>query len=81
VGDAEVQHQRHRARRVREVGRQLNILTMSSPAFSNVLRLGVMRGTEKVSQLLNRPVVSGLQWPLKLSKKKLKFDTNLNVLM
>jgi hypothetical protein len=54
---------------------------MSSPAFSNVLRLGVMRGTEKVSQLLNRPVVSGLQWPLKLSKKKLKFDTNLNVLM
>jgi hypothetical protein len=31
---------------------------MSTPAFSNVLRLGVMRGTEKVSQLLNRPVMS-----------------------
>jgi hypothetical protein len=31
---------------------------MSTPAFINVLRLGVMRGTEKVSQLLNRPVMS-----------------------
>ncbi len=58
VGDAEVQHQRHRARRVRKVGHQLKIPTMSTPAFNNVLRLGVMRGTEKVSQLLNRPVMS-----------------------
>jgi hypothetical protein len=31
---------------------------MSNPAVSNVLRLGVMRGMEKVSQLLNRPVMS-----------------------
>jgi hypothetical protein len=31
---------------------------MSIPAFINVLRLGVMCGTEKVSQLLNRPVMS-----------------------
>jgi hypothetical protein len=58
VGDAEVQHQRHRARRVRKVGRQLNISTISTPAFGNVLRLGFMRSTEKVSQLLNRPVMS-----------------------
>ena len=28
VGDAEVQHQRHRARRIRKVGCQLNIPTM-----------------------------------------------------
>ena len=58
VGDAEIQHQRHRARRVRKVGRQLNIPTMSTPAFSNVFRLGVICGTEKVSQLLNRPVMN-----------------------
>jgi hypothetical protein len=31
---------------------------MSTPAFSNVLRLGFMCGTEKVIQLLNRPVMS-----------------------
>jgi hypothetical protein len=31
---------------------------MSTPAFSNVVRLGFMRCTEKVSQLLNRPVMS-----------------------
>ena len=49
VGDAEIQHQRHRARRVRKVGHQLNIPTMSTPAFSNVVRLGFMRCTEKVT--------------------------------
>jgi hypothetical protein len=58
VGDAEVQHQRHRARRVRKVCFQLDNPTMSTPAFSNVLRLGAMCGAEKVSQVLNRPVMS-----------------------
>ncbi len=58
VGDVEVQDQRHRARRVRKTGRQLNIPTMSTPAVSNVLRLGVMCGTEKVRQLINHPVMS-----------------------
>jgi hypothetical protein len=53
VGDAEVKHQRYRTHRVRKVGHQLDIPTMSTPAFSNVLSLGVMCGTEKVSQLLN----------------------------
>jgi hypothetical protein len=56
--DVEVQDKRNRTRRVRKVDRQLDIPTMSTPAFSNVFRLGVMRGTEKVSQLLNRPVMS-----------------------
>ena len=46
--DVEVQDKRNRTRRVRKVGRQLDIPTMSTPAFSNALRLGVMRGTEKV---------------------------------
>jgi hypothetical protein len=30
---------------------------MSTPVFSNVFRLGVMCGAEKVSQLINRPVM------------------------
>jgi hypothetical protein len=35
-----------------------DIPTMSTTAFSNVLRLGAMCGAEKVSQLLNCPVMS-----------------------
>jgi hypothetical protein len=31
---------------------------MSTPVFSSVLCLGFMGGTEKVSQLINRPVMS-----------------------
>ncbi len=57
VGDTEVQYQRHQARRVRKVGSQLNMPTMSTPAFSNVLRLGFMCGAEEVSRLLNHPVM------------------------
>ncbi len=48
VDDVEVHHQRHRTHLVRKVGHQLDIPTMSTPAFSNVLRLGVMCGAEKV---------------------------------
>ncbi len=58
VVDVEVHHQRYRTRLVRKVGHQLKIPTMSIPAFSNVLCLGVMCGTEKVIQLVNRPVMS-----------------------
>ena len=44
--------------RVQRVGCQFDIPTMSTPAFSTVLRLGVMCGAEKVNQLFNRPVMS-----------------------
>jgi hypothetical protein len=57
VVDVEVQHQRHRTHHVRKVYVQLDIPTMSTPVFSNVFRLGVMCGAEKVSQLINRPVM------------------------
>ncbi len=57
VYDAEVQYQRHRTRRVRKVGRQLDIPTMSTPDFSNMLCLGVMCGGEK-NQLINRQVMN-----------------------
>jgi hypothetical protein len=58
VGDVEVQDQRHRDHLVRKVDHQLDIPTTSTPVFSNVLCLGVMCGAEKVSQLLNRLVMS-----------------------
>jgi hypothetical protein len=59
VGNAEIQHQRHWGCRVRKVGRQFNIPTMSTPALSYVLlRLDFMCCAEKVSQLINRPVMS-----------------------
>jgi hypothetical protein len=58
MGDTKIQHQKHRARRVRKVGRQLNIPTMPTPALSYVLRLHCMSCAEKVSKLINRPVVS-----------------------
>jgi hypothetical protein len=57
VGDVEVQHQRHRVHRVRKVDRQMDIPTMSTPDFSNMLSLGFMGGTEKVRQFLNHPVM------------------------
>jgi hypothetical protein len=54
VGDEGVQDQRHWNHRVREVGIQLNIPTMSTPDFSYVLCLCCMCGTEKVRQLINQ---------------------------
>ncbi len=61
VDDVEVHHQRDLTHRVRKVGRQLDIPTMSTPFFSNVFRphnvdpwfsnvfrLGVMCGVERV---------------------------------
>jgi hypothetical protein len=58
VVDTEVQYQRHWTLRVHKVGRQVYIPTMSTPTFSNVFRLVVKRGTEKVNQLFNHPVLS-----------------------
>ncbi len=48
----------HWTRLLHKVVRQLNIPTMSTPAFSYVLCLDFICSTEKVRQLLNRPVVS-----------------------
>ncbi len=58
MGDAEILHQRHRTRRIRNLDRQVNIPTMSTPGFSYVLCLDIIRCVEKVRQLLNRPVMS-----------------------
>ncbi len=58
VGDAEVQHQRHRARGIREVASQLDVPTLLTPASSHLLRFHFVCCAEKVSKLINRPVVS-----------------------
>jgi hypothetical protein len=58
VVDAEGQDHRHRARRIRKVGSQLDVPTMPTPAFSHLLRFHFVCRAEKVSELINRPVVS-----------------------
>ncbi len=56
VGDAEIQHQRHRTRRIREVTSQLNVPTSLTPALSHLLRFYFVGGVKEVSNLINRPV-------------------------
>ena len=58
VGDAEVQHQRHRTRRVRKVTSQLDVPTSLTPAPSHLLRFYFVGCAKEVSKLINRPVVS-----------------------
>jgi hypothetical protein len=56
--NAEVQHQRHRTRHIREVTSQFDIPTSPTPASSHLLRFHFVFCAEKVSDLINRPVVS-----------------------
>ncbi len=58
MGDAEVHHQRHRTRRVREVTSQLDVPTSLTPAPNHLLRLYFVGCAKEVSKLINRPVVS-----------------------
>jgi hypothetical protein len=56
--NAEVQHQRHWARRIREVTSQLNVPTMLTPASSHLLLpFYFMCCAKEVSDLINRPGV------------------------
>ena len=57
MGDAEVQHQRHRARLVREVTRELDVPTSLTPAPYHLLRFYFVGCAKEVSNLINRPVV------------------------
>ena len=56
--DAEVQHQRHRTRRIRKVTSQLNVPASLTPALSHLLRFHFVGCAKEVSNLTNRPVVS-----------------------
>ena len=51
MGDEKVQDQRH------EVGSQLDVPTLLTPSSSNLLRFHFVCCAEKVSELINRPVV------------------------
>ena len=58
VGDAEIQHQRHQTRRIREVTSQLNVPTSLTPAPSHLLRFYFVGCTKEVTNVINRRVVS-----------------------
>jgi hypothetical protein len=58
VGDEEVQHQRHRTRHIREVTSQLDVPTLLTPAPDHLLCFHFVCCVEKVSDLINHPVVS-----------------------
>ncbi len=53
TGDTEIEHQRHRTRHIHQVSRQLNIPTIPTPAFSQVLCFHCMCCVEKVNKLIN----------------------------
>ncbi len=58
MGDAEIQHQRPRTRRIREVTSQLDVPTSLTPAPSHLLRFHFVCCAKEVSDLINLPVVS-----------------------
>ena len=58
MGDAEVQHQRHRARLVREVTRELDVPTSLTPSPIHLFRFYFVGCVKEVSNLITRPVVS-----------------------
>jgi hypothetical protein len=58
VGDAEVQHQRHRTCRIREIASQLDVPPSLTPAPSHLLHFHFVCGAKEVSDLISRPVVS-----------------------
>ena len=60
VGDAEIQHQRHRTRHNREITSQFDVPTSPTPAPSHLLRFHFVGCAKEVSNLMNRPVVSPL---------------------
>jgi hypothetical protein len=57
MGDTEIHHQRHRACRIHKVSRQVDVPTMMTPTFNDLLCFYFMCCTEKVSSLIDRPVV------------------------
>ncbi len=58
MGDTEVQHQRNRTLRIREVSNQLDVPTLMTPAPNHLLWFRFVCCAEKVNNLNNRPVVS-----------------------
>jgi hypothetical protein len=57
MGDTEIQHQRNRTRLIRKVSLELDVPTMMSPTFNDLLCFDYMCRAEKVNYLMNHPVV------------------------
>jgi hypothetical protein len=57
MGDTEIQYQRHRTRCIHKVFRYLDVPTILTPTFNDLLCFNFMCCTEKVSKLINHPVV------------------------
>ena len=57
MGDTEIQHQRHRTRLIRKVSHELDVPTMMTPTFHDLLCFYLIRCVEKVINLINHPVV------------------------
>jgi hypothetical protein len=57
MGDTEIQHQRHRTRLIHKVFHELDVPTILTPTFNELLCFNLIRCEEKVSNLINHPVV------------------------
>jgi hypothetical protein len=57
MGDTEIQHQRHRDRLICKVSPEIDVPTMMTPTLNDLLCFFSMCGEEKVSDLINHPVV------------------------
>ena len=57
MGDAEIQHQRHRTRCILEVTSQLDVPTSVTPDPIHLLCFHFVGCVKEVSNLINRPVV------------------------
>ncbi len=55
--DTEIQHQRHRTRLIHKVSHELDVPTMMTPTFNDLLCFYFMCCAEKVNNLINHPVV------------------------
>jgi hypothetical protein len=69
VGDAEVQDQRHRSLHFRKVSRLLNDPTMLTSVFNDLYRFHFVCCAEKVSELINHPLVNPLESEWVVQKK------------
>ena len=58
MGDAEVQHQRYRVRRIREVTRQFDVPTSLTPAPNHLWCFYFVGCVKEVSKWINHPVVN-----------------------
>jgi hypothetical protein len=57
MDDMEILHQRHRALLIHKVSHELDVPTMLTPTFNDLLCFYSMCGVEKVNDLINHPVV------------------------